>query len=279
MTKLNALSALKKLLRKRGVKVDFYFDRLTLYLDAKNNEQDIANLLNDNAGKNKFIREPLPHNDFYDRKIEMFQPSRQCLQNLKINGDCAIRYVEFALDFCTTDQNLLDALVRFFKRHLVYITGRHSTACCNTVEDTVYFSNPNTKKRLVFYSDKKSRKHRGQKCLHLEYRVDGWELVKTLNLITFADLAEFDHEQLWNRFMDLRHPHFQSLGQELKGNEISRQMLHRCAKKEWQTIELLQDYLAQYPQRISAFKMFSSNQLIKCLNQHFQFSEILPVTE
>ena len=60
--KTNAL--LKKLLADKSVETITYYDRLTIYFDAKNTQEDLTLFLKDNE-KNKYHTEPLPHNDHF----------------------------------------------------------------------------------------------------------------------------------------------------------------------------------------------------------------------
>lgn len=201
-----------------GVKTSCYFDRLSIYLDAHSREDNLEKLLDDNK-ENKFLWQPLPHNDFFDRKVELFQPSAQCLAELTdtdvVGGDCAINYVEFALDFITGSQCTLNKLDRFFNRHLVRIPSKRSKATPYHNDDyakTAYLSAKVDKERLLFYSDKPARKAQGQLCLHVEFRLAGWTLLKKKNILILRDLINFDHQQLWGTQLDLRKPNFTQLG-------------------------------------------------------------------
>jgi hypothetical protein len=267
MPKLNTLFHLQNELIPKGVKIDFYFDRISLHLDSLNCQQDITALLNDNLAKNKLLPCLLPQNEFYNQKIEMFQPSDDCLKTVQLKGDSAIIYIEFALDFSTRNNKLFRILVKFMEKHLVHLGGGHGVPHCKQIGDTVYYTLPKKKKRLVLYSDKLSRKHKGLKCLHIEFRVEGWQLVKLYNIFTFDDLIAFDHLQLWENLLDLRVPIFQLLGEAVGRSDISRQMQHRYGKKTWSEINVLQAYLATNPNHAKAFKSMSTKYLIKELGK------------
>jgi len=168
--------------------------------------------LKDNK-KNKYHTEPLPHNDHFFHKLELFQPSARCLAQLAdpkiIKGDCTINYVEFAIDFMTDNLRVWKNTVRFFNRHLVHLPGKkraNLTHHHNIEDETVYFSSTKDKKRLVMYNDKPSRKGSLKKCHHLEYRVSGWSEVKEQSIFTIKNLINFDHEQLWDSLLDFRKP-------------------------------------------------------------------------
>ncbi len=252
-------AVLKNEIKKHGIKTIYYVDRLSVYLDAYSKEQNLQPLLDDNE-KNMFIRQPLPHNEFFDRKVELYQPSKQCLSHLTdaaiVSGDCAITYIEFAVDFITDDQQLLEILVLFFNRHLVRIPSKRSKAAPYhyDYDGTVYLSPKQNDERLLFYSDKPARKEsKPRLCLHVEFRLSGWGVVKKRGIVTIEDLMAFDHQQLWDTLLDFRSPNYTKLGRSCKFNKSSPQAAHKRGTKEWQSLMSLQQYFHLHPQRESAF--------------------------
>lgn len=259
-----------------GVKTSYYFDRLSVYFDAHSREENLEKLLDDNE-KNEFFRQPLSHNEFFDRKVQLFQPSAQCLADLTnpdvVVGDCAINYAEFAVDFITDDKKILKKLVRFFNRHLVRIPSKRSKATPYHNDDfakTAYFSAKGDKERLVFYSDKPARNAQGQLCLHVEFRLSGWALLKKHNILTIGDLIDFDHLQLWDTQLDLRKPNFTELGVVCRNCDTSRQADHKRGVKEWQAIKSLQKYLSLHPERELAFAKITPEKLGQCLRDFWK---------
>ena len=271
-TPITTLSVLEKQLAKSGITMSYYFDRLSIYLDADAREENLAVLLKDNAN-NKFIRQPLPHNEHLDRKLELFQPSSGCMAQLLdpkiIAGDCAINYIEFALDFSSHNKKSLEKLVRFFNRHLVYIPNQPSKLVLNHYHnvnnETVYFTAKQDNKCLLLYSDKPARTIAHPHCLHIEYRLAGLKLVKSQNIFTMKDLIDFDHEQLWNTMLDLRKPNLTELGVAVQNGDTSRQADHKRGTKVWMAIQSLQQYLTLHPVHESAFKKITPANLERCL--------------
>jgi hypothetical protein len=278
MKNTTTIDVLENILAEYGIKTSFYFDRLSIYFDAHSREENLKKLLDDNP-KNKFLRQPLPHNDFFDRKVELFQPSAQCLSDLTnpdvVVGDCAINYAEFAVDFITDDKKTLKKLVCFFNRHLVRIPSKHSKATPYHHDDfakTAYFSAKGDKERLVFYSDKPARNARGQLCLHVEFRLSGWDVLKKHNILTISDLIDFDHQQLWDTLLDLRKPNLSEFGVVCRNGDTSRQADHKRGVKEWQSIKSLQKYLSLHPAREPAFAKITPEKLGQYLHDFWKES-------
>jgi len=265
-------AVLKNQLAERGITMSYYFDRLGIYFDADTRKENIEILLEDNAN-NKFIWQPLPHNEHLDRKLELFQPNPHCMVQLTdpdiVAGDCAINYVEFAVDFITDNKKSLEKLVRFFNRHLVYIPSQRGSLALNHYhnvnDETVYFTSKGDKKCLLLYSDKPARNAQHPFCLHIEYRLACLKQVKNQNVITIKDLIDFDHEQLWNTLLDLRKPNLTELGVACRNGGTSRQADHKRGTKEWTAIKSLQQYLSLHPERESAFTKISPANLERCL--------------
>jgi hypothetical protein len=271
MKKMTTTTVLENILAEYGVKTIYYFDRLGIYFDAYSREENLGKLLDDSP-KNKFFWQPLPHNDFFDRKIELFQPSAECLKNLTdpqiVGGDCAINYAEFAVDFITDELQIKEKLFAFFNRHLVRIPSRQSKAspyCNDDFDEATYLSPKGDKESLLFYSDEPARTEDDQLCLHVEFRVKGWAQVKKQKILTISDLIEFDHQQLWDNQLDLRRPNLSELGVVCLDGETSRNADYKRGVKEWQAIETLQKYLSLHPERESAFVKITPENLGKCL--------------
>jgi hypothetical protein len=256
MKTITTTAVLETVLAKYNIETSFYFDRLSIYFDASSKKERLGKLLDDND-KNKFIWNSLPHNDFFDRKIELFQPSLRCLNDLVdpkiVGGDCAITYAEFAMDFITDDSRDLKNLVRFFNSHLVRIPNKARPYHHDYEEKTAYFSPQKNKERLLFYHDKLARTVDGKLCLHIEYRMKGLSLLKGKDIYTIRDLMDFNHHQLWKQLLDFRKVNLTELGRVCVEGDTSRQADHKRGKKEWLTIKSLQQYLGCHPEREPAF--------------------------
>jgi hypothetical protein len=265
-------AVLKNQLAEHGITMNYYFDRLHIYFDADTRKENIELLLKENSN-NKFMWQPLPHNEHLDRKLELFQPGPLCMAQLIdpdiVAGDCAINYVEFAVDFITGNKKSLEKLVRFFNRHLVHIPSQRGSLAfnhyLNIKDETVYFTAKGDKKCLLFYNDKPARNTQHPFCLHIEYRLAGLKQVKDQNVITIKDLIDFDHEQLWNTLLDLRKPNLTDLGVACRNGATSRQADHKRGAKVWSAIESLQQYLSLHSAHESAFLKMTPANLERCL--------------
>jgi hypothetical protein len=276
MNNMKTTALLINLLADYGITTACYYDRLTIYFDGMTSEEDLALILKDNPN-NKFLRQSLPHNDHFDRKIELFNPSDRCLLQLanldRVKSDCAITYIEFSIDFMTNNLRAHNKFGRFLKLHLLHIPSNKSANSAqhhNINGETVYFSAKEDKKRFVMYSDKSPRKGSLKKCHHLEYRVSGWAEVKKQKIITIKNLIDFDHEMLWDSLLDLRRPNLAMLG-EISGNRsVSRQANHKRGVKVWASIDSIQEHIKNHAEREPAFIKMTPESLGKWLNAAFK---------
>jgi len=272
MKKMTTIEILENALAKYGITTVFYFDRIKIYCDAHNHEATLNILVNDNR-KNKFNWSPLTHNAFYDRMIDLFQPSTKCFDNLIdqniMSGDYAITYIEFALDFMSDDKQTFTNLVSFLNRHLVHIPSKRSKDkpyYYGGFKEATYFSAGNDKERFVLYTDKPARKSKIKYCLHIELRIEGWSLVKNKSIVTIDDLINFNHRQLWNNLLDFRRSIQTTLGELCQNRKISRQANYKRGIKECENIKFLQKYLTEHFERESAFVKIKPENLDKFLD-------------
>jgi hypothetical protein len=170
----------------------------------------------------------------------------------------------------TDDEQILDNLVYFFNRHFVHATIKNRTRSFyhhdfENLDETVYFKPETDKLRLVMYNDKearKAKKKRPLKCLHLEYRIDGLDLVKDngKGIITINHLLNFNHKKLWDKLLDFRKYNSTELGRLLEPSLSAsedgptRKTFNKWGNKESDDIYSLPEYLKMKPEREPAFK-------------------------
>ncbi|MDD5581290.1 MAG: hypothetical protein PHY16_18725 [Methylobacter sp.] len=249
-----------------------YFDRIKIYLDLHATNTNLNGLLASNP-KNTLIMKEFTPNSHLDKMLDLFQPDARDIKRLKVvSGDCAINYIECAIDFMTDDTNILDSLCYFFNRHLIKATIKNYNRQFYFKEinhQTVYFTTATDDRRLVMYSDLLARKNTALQCLHLEYRIEGVEWVKNEGIITVNNLINFNHERLWDNLLDLRRYNLTKLGFQAgllplgNQNAPSRKTLHKWGAHESKTIESLQEYLQTNPEREPAFVDIKTTKALK----------------
>jgi len=272
-----------KYLSDYGVTTINYFDRANMYLDYHAREEYLSDILASNPNNKLTMKEFTP-NSHLDRFLEVFQPDDDQFDQLKtVSGNCAISHVECAFDFMTDDEQILKNLAYFFNRHFVHATVKDKvrTFYYNNFEgldETIYFTPPTDKLQLLMYIDKEARKNPPLKCLHLEYRIVGLDLVKNEDIITINNLLNFDHIQLWDNLLDFRKYNSTELGRLLKPslsaseNEPTRKTFNKWGNKESYTIYSLQEYLEMKPEREPAFKeILTMDVLEKLVDDIFRY--------
>lgn len=269
---------LVKHLRRYDVFNVCYFDKVSLYIDEGTRESDLSRILSSNE-KNKITPKEYVANSHLKQFVELFQLNKEDLKELMVivKGDYRIVYVECSIDFMTSSEETLKKLDYFFNRHLVHeIQQAKSRAFYyedyNDLEETIYFG-PNETYRLLKYIDKPARKaeknNPKKKCLHLEYRARGTDVVITQRIDTIKNLLNFDHFKLWDTLLDFRKLNATELGRFIsmsKGEpELTRKTYGQRGKKVWDTIHSLQEYLQDNPENESAFKKINTLNVLKKL--------------
>jgi hypothetical protein len=141
----------------------------------------------------------------------------------------------------------------------------------DNLDETVYFTPATDKFRLLMYTDKEARKRKGLKCLHLEYRIAGIDLVKSQGIITINNLLNFGHIQLWDNLLDFRKCNSTELGRSINpslaanGNQPTCKTFNTWGNKESDAIYSLQEYLEKKPELESAFKELNTVEVLKKL--------------
>jgi hypothetical protein len=262
---MKTTTLLTEQLSRYGIKVLPYFDRLKIYADAKSREADLVRLA-EQQSDNYFGHRPLPQNEHLVYMLDLYLPEPEDLQ-AAIRGDCAITYIEIALDFMTNKKSTLKRVSGFMKRHLVHISSKQSIHHKNINGATDYYSDGKAPECLLTYDDKRSRNGRPDYCVHLEMRLKKMAAVKKHNLITLDDLVKFDFDQFWDALLDLRQPNFTELGKLVSDTQMTRQARHNRGKKEWASIKSVQQYLKAHPERVSAFPKMTAGTLAKYLDE------------
>lgn len=252
-------------LAKYGIKPLPYFDRLKIYVDGKSQIADLQALLNRNHD-NHFQHSSLPQNEHLVYMLDLYLPEPEEVKAV-IKGDCAITYIEIALDLMIDCKVTNKAISGFINRHLVRIKAQRPIHHKNIKGATNYYSDGSDSECLVVYDDLPSRKGPPDRCVHLENRLKEMATVKKHGLITLDDLVSFDFYRYWDTVLDLRQPNFTELGKLASGKTMTRQAWHDYGRKEWANIKSMQQYLCLHPERVTAFPKMTSQSIIKYLEE------------
>lgn len=282
------MSVIQSEMAKYDIQIVYYIDRLHFYIDSRTHKNKLAPILEINP-KNNIEDKPLPNYDHLIKKIELFQPNIETLSaaNNIVLGDYVINYIELAVDFLVPNKKALTQLQYFFDRHFVHnrtpknqvegdfhfvLTGDKKVECkCkNTcVCQTRYFTPKSDINRLALYSDKPSKTDSTSSCVHIEKRFAGINPLKKLGLYTFDNIIQFDHELFWQVHLNLRSPNYSELGRlNLFNRETENRANVKRGKKQWSSINNLQEYLRNNSHCEPAFKNMSESKLENYLQEY-----------
>lgn len=287
---MNILSTLKSVLKPYGIKPIFYFDRLSIYLDSSTPESKLQPLLKMHK-HNRCDPHELPHYEFLDRKLELYQPTLESLRYLNriIKGDYAINYLEIACDFEADNTKILSPLMAFFDKQLVVdanqnkkekqfhweISDAKNTKDCDRndpMKGSRYYAPSKSKCVFTLYSRELSKINPDKACLHLEWRFSTIGIVRGMSLITLSQLIHFDAVEFWNTHLDIRKPNLTKLGQLFaKPNKTTQRIAdNRRGQRKWANISILQEFLKLNPTTHEAFQTITTAKtLLKYLETYF----------
>lgn len=188
----------------------FGFDRLAFWLDIATPElplEELKLICNDLV---ILENTTVTHHLIWQSKIEIFQPSSECLMRLNevINRSgyrVFIEAIEISMDFITATLAESKNVLKYFLNHM-YVANIPKITLVQSYEDTYYFNrraNSNGKKipfNFALYADKPSKlvsKWRGKPCCHLEYRLTGSNTVSSYGITSLTDCVMFDHMSFW----------------------------------------------------------------------------------
>ncbi len=277
---------LLSLLNSYHVEARFYFDRLHLYIDSSTPESKLEWLLNLNQ-HNKLLHQELPHYEFLNRKLELFQVRSEDLIDLAdvLKGDCAIQYVEMACDFEASKSELIKQLSAFFDKHLVidlhpsshkkifywkiYRDENNKAKDIHGVlKGTRYFADAKLKSVFTMYTRDQAKMNNEKACCHLEWRFSSVGVLKNMGLITLAQLIGFNHREFWNNKLDIREPNLTELGQLIGKSDktTNRSANYKRGRRLWEKTLSLQNFLKMHPTAHNVFTPISTyHKLNTCL--------------
>lgn len=187
-------------------------DRIRLWLDQPEYPGDLDSL-RPHCRDVQITSGQMPYNARWKAAIDLFQPTRECLDLLQITLGARVavqlEYVEIAIDlvFPLSHSQLIRKLRRAFMAAAV--PQYHRREAVLEKGTTWYFerrSRPDGRKRphvLAVYADRPSKLNNrtvttgDPACLHIEWRASGVDSLMKLGLATLADLAKFDHAKFW----------------------------------------------------------------------------------
>jgi hypothetical protein len=254
-----SLNVFQNCLAQKGFAVKFHYDRIKLYVDSASRQSQLEQASAGNE-KHNIIARALSHHDTMVLMIDARQPNKAYLKRLgkAVVGDCVVNYVEFAMDIIGDDagpvaklRTLLNGLLTFERNSKQgrYFYYNHS-------EETYYFGNRyNHKEVLVVYSDKDSKIAKGQPCVHIELRLYGSEIIKKQGLYTIEDLVDVSHQQIWDKYLDLRDVSYTELGRLVSPTkkDLVDSSLLRHGKKFFDKFGGSQALLNEHPHLAEAF--------------------------
>jgi hypothetical protein len=186
-----------------------YFDVIRFWLKNPLDHRARSELQHLTGVKLRIDTEPARFSASYRQRINLWQPSDRALDWLAEHLDhILINYLEMALDWTFKDGDSRDEGRQFID---YYFVRRHhgKTQKIKFYEQTRYDGARSARNRTVLYNEEVSRKT-GEMApsLHLEWRANGAQAVRSLGIVSAADLVRFDHRRFWELvcYCFTRHP-------------------------------------------------------------------------
>lgn len=191
------------------------FDRVTVWLDRPESLLLQRPLLERYCTRIKIEVCQMPHQARWKCRLEIFQPTRKCLEILQkaVGNDIAVlvHYVEIACDLPPCSKR--KALVRR-NAFLASAKMRYQHQSVTRHLCTYYFGRRTDVKKhrpnvLAVYADRPSKLGNARPakgtppCLHIEWRVSGSPALEGYGIVSLDDLIQFDHPRFWNEHIRL----------------------------------------------------------------------------
>ncbi|UVH55092.1 hypothetical protein NWF24_19865 [Variovorax paradoxus] len=173
------------------------FDRIDIWIDLHPGQEWVDSL------PEKVTIDPVnvPYNPRWKYVLRVLQPDASTLRFLQrmlgIRIAAQVAYVEIARDYPVRWKVDAQRLERYFLRT---ITMRYGPAQVTKHKNTHYFGKPHAPRRLVTYSDRKSKlatAAQGHRCLHTEIRLQETQLIERIGLGTVEALIDFKFSKFW----------------------------------------------------------------------------------
>ncbi len=195
--------------------VIYGFDRVTVWLDHPELPLAVINLLRAHCTQVVVSFEQMPHNARWKLKVEIYQPTVECLIRLAdalgTNIAASVTYVEIARDIPARSRSR----ARQWRNSLLQSARMKSLQQPVLRKKTTWYYGRRSdgKKRrskvLVVYADRPSKLNNArppagtQPDLHTEVRCTGSAVLADLGIVTLDDLIHFDHQQFWHEHLRL----------------------------------------------------------------------------
>ncbi len=210
-----SLNLFQSCLEGRGLEVKFFYDRVKLYVDSSNKKAKIEKI-SLNKEQYKIIPRALLHYDTMSLLIDACQPDDAYFEQLNnaISGDYVVNYAEFAMDILCNNKRQVTELSKLLIELLIFERKRSDTRFYYEKAKKIHYYGTRHKHKdvLVIYADKKHKIDPNRYCVHLEMRLYGSKTIKGFGIYTIQDLIDFQHETIWDKYLDLRDVNYKKLG-------------------------------------------------------------------
>jgi hypothetical protein len=210
-----SLNLFQSCLEDRGFEVKFFYDRVKLYVDSSNRKAKIEKIC-PNKEQHKIIPRTLLHYDTMNLMIDAHQPDKLYFRRLNnaLRGDYLVNYVEFAMDILCKNKKQVTKLRKLLNGLLIFERKRSDIRFYHKkVKNIHYFGNRFEHSDIsVIYSDLPSKLDENRNCVHIEMRLYGSTTIKGFGIYTIQDLIEFQHKNIWDKYLDLRDVNYNKLG-------------------------------------------------------------------
>lgn len=153
-------------------------------------------------------------------RLEIVAPNKEALRMIAMRRDAIVNYAEVALDLMVEDEVRLERLFDFIICHLArrwrgrsrirrFADGESTDG---TATHAIYFGRKSLGTTLVAYSDRESKRRKGEMCAHIEIRLHGTQTLRRHGLDNPSSLLAFDQRVFWTRNLSLFRIDFERLG-------------------------------------------------------------------
>jgi len=262
------LNILKSCLQNNGFELKLYYDRIKLYVNSANDKTKVRDV-RANKKLYKVLPRALPHYDTMNLLIDAYQPDSNLFEKLDtaLTGDYVINYVEFAMDILSVNNKQLLKLRKLFNDLLIQDRKRCTPRFYHKELNRTHYYGCRKKHKdiLVVYGPKEHKLDKNIQCVHIERRLYGSKIIKNFGIYTIQDLIDFQHETVWNKFLDLRDINYNKLGRLTTedNDSLVDSTYWRNGKKMFEGYCSAQALLNKRPHCIQAFTPITNRRMFE----------------
>ena len=183
----------------RPIGIEAYFDKIRFWPRQPLSDRKLAALERTNGGGLYVLPIPAGFDPRLRQWLQLHQPHREALRLLTTFGEYHLNYGELALDWIYADEKRKDEDKHWADLHLIRRYHRGEQEIIFVEGETRYDARRRSPNLTALYGDRASKITGELYCLHLEWRCNRANALRSLGIHSVNDLVDFDYRAFWRK--------------------------------------------------------------------------------